>query len=378
MRKTFLYRINPTKAQTTRLLKSLEECRWTYNKLLEQRKIYWEEAQVSVGLYDQQGYLPYLKQERPALSIVHSQVLQNVNVRLDLAFQAYFRRVKAGEHPGYPRFRGYGRYDSLTYPQYGNGAKLSGSQLQLSKIGNVPILLHRPLEGTPKTVTIKRSATGKWYAAIVCEWEPTPQPSCPHQIGIDVGLFSFATCSDGQVIANPRFFRSEERTLAKVQRKHAKLAKGSLARRKHRQAVARVHERIKFRRHNFTHQHSRRIVNNNGLIAVEALSIQRMLHHHGLAKSISDAAWASFRELLSVKAGWAGRKFSAVNPAYTSQTCSACGHRQKIPLSERVFNCPCCRLQIDRDLNASKNILALGLQSIGSQSVEAPGFSHGE
>ena len=378
MRKTFLYRINPTKAQATRLSKNLEECRWVYNQLLAQREAYWTEAGIAVSMYAQHQYLPFLKEDRPSLRCVHSQVLQNVSERLDLAFQAFFRRVKSGDNPGYPRFRGYGRYDSITYPQYGNGAKISGSQLQLSKIGNVPIILHRPLEGTPKTVTIRRSSTGKWYATISCEWEPTPLPGCPNQVGIDVGLASFATCSDDEVIDNPRFFRTEERALAKVQRKHAKLEKGSPARRKHRKVVARVHERIKFRRHNFTHQHSRKIVNHNGLIAVEDLSINKMLHNHCLAKSISDAAWASFSQLLSVKAAWAGRKYIAVNPAYTSQTCSQCGHRQKIPLSERVFDCPCCCLHIDRDLNASLNILALGLQSIGTQSVEAPGFSHGE
>ena len=206
MRKTFLYRIYPTKSQATKLYLALEECRWLYNQLLEQRKVYWEEAAVNVGLYDQHAYLPYLKAERPTLTGVHSQVLQNVAVRLDLAFQAFFRRVKHGENPGYPRFRGRDRYDSFTYPQYGNGAKLSGSQLQLSKIGNVEIVLHRPLEGTPKTVTIRRSSTGKWYAAISCEWEPTPLPDCPVQVGIDVGLSSFATCSfvrGGRVVFLP-------------------------------------------------------------------------------------------------------------------------------------------------------------------------------
>jgi putative transposase len=366
MRKTFLYRIYPTKAQITRLNKSLEECRWVYNQLLEQRKVYWDEAGIAVGLYDQHSYLPYLKEERSDLKLVHSQVLQNVGVRLELAFQAFFRRVKAGENPGYPRFRGYGRYDSLTYPQYGNGAQLTGAHLQLSKIGNVPVVLHRPLEGVPKSVTIKRSSTGKWSAAIACEWEPTPLPECAAQVGIDVGLTTFATLSNGETIANPRFFRQEEQALAQVQRRHSKLEPGSPARRKHRKAVARVHERIKFRRHNFTHQHSRRIVNTRGLIAVEDLNVNRLVHNHCLAKSISDAAWAGFSELLRVKAAWAGRVFIAVNPAYTSATCSRCGHRQKMPLDARVFDCPCCQLHMNRDLNASLNILALGLQGLAS------------
>ncbi len=378
MRKTFRYRIQPTKAQATTLSHALDECRWAYNQLLEQRCVYWEEAGISVGLYDQHAYLPYLKAARPALRDVHSQVLQNVAVRLDLAFQAFFRRVKAGETPGYPRFVGVGRYTSLTYPQYGNGATLTDDQLYLSKVGPVAVVLHRPLEGTPKTVTLTRSSTGKWYAAISCEWEPTPLPVVEPVVGIDVGLTTFATLSDGTAIANPRFFRTEERALAAVQRAHAKLEKGTPRRRQHRQVVARVHERVKWRRQNHAHQHSRRIVNRCQVIAVEDLTVNQMVHNHCLAKSISDAAWAEFATFLAYKAAWAGRQYVAVNPAYTSQDCHACGHRQKMPLSERVYRCPCCGGAWDRDQNASLNILARGLASIGSQPVEAPGFSRGE
>jgi putative transposase len=333
-------------------------------------------------MYAQHQYLPFLKEERPSLAEVHSQVLQNVSQRIDLAFQAFFRRAKAGENPGYPRFRGVGRYTSMTYPQYGNGAKLNGRQLQLSKVGNVEVVLHRPIEGTPKTVTIRRSSTGKWYAAISCEWEPTPLPPNDNAVGIDVGLTTFATLSDGQEIENPRFFRREEKALAKASRRLSSAEKGTPARKKRRKVVARVHERVRWRRHNFSHQHSRRIVNDHGTIAVEDLSVNRMVKSHCLSKSISDAAWSEFSQLLSVKAAWAGRRCVAVNPAYTSQTCSACGNRlppdKRLGLSERVFDCPCCGLHLGRDLNASLNILALGLQSIGTQSVEAPAFTPGE
>jgi putative transposase len=157
-----------------------------------------------------------------------------------------------------------------------------------------------------------------------------------------------------------------------VQRKLSKLAKGTPERRKHRKVVARVHERIKFRRENFTHQASRKIVNHFGVIAVEDLHVNRMVHHHCLAKSIADASWSQFFGQLSCKAEEAGRQFIKVNPTYTTQTCSRCGHRQKMPLSERLFACPCCHVHLDRDLNAARNILALGRQGIGSQSVEAP------
>jgi putative transposase len=286
--------------------------------------------------------------------------------------------VKSGETPGYPRFRGRNRYDSFCFPQYGSGCKLEGNQLYLSKIGNVRIVLHRPLEGTPKTVCVRRSPTGKWYVTVACEWQPTPLPETPEQVGIDVGLASFGTLSTGDTIENPRFFREEEKSLAKAQRRLAKELKGTPKRRKRRKIVARVHERIRFRRQNFAHQESRNIVNRFQVSAIEDLSVNRMVHNHCLAKSISDAAWAAFASMLSVKAAWAGRSYVAVNPAYTSQDCSRCGHRQKMPLSERVYRCPCCRLELDRDLNAARNILRLGLQALGLWSLEAPCLGSGE
>jgi len=190
-------------------------------------------------------------------------------------------------------------------------------------------------------------------------------PENNEAVGIDVGLHSFATLSIGEHIENPRFFRQEEKALAKAQRKLSKAEKGTLERKKHRKVVARIHERIAWKRQDFIHQHSRRIINRFGIIAVEDIHVNRMLHNHCLAKSISDAAWSGFFQLLAQKAAWAARQFVAVNPAYTSQTCSSCGHRQKMPLSERVFKCPCCGLELDRDHNAAVNILGLGLQSLG-------------
>src|SRR5439155_9787437 len=136
--------------------------------------------------------LPALKTERPSLATVHSQVLQNVGVRIDLAFKAFFRRVKAGEAPGYPRFRGRERYDSFCYPQAPSGCKLNGDRLTLSGIGTVRVVLHRPLEGQTKTVSVRRSPTGKWYVTITCEWEATPLWATRERVGIDVGLDSLA------------------------------------------------------------------------------------------------------------------------------------------------------------------------------------------
>jgi putative transposase len=369
MRRAFKYRLYPNKRQAHLLSQQLEECRWLYNHLLAERKAAWENRQESLRLYDQQATLPSLKSARPMLAQVNAQVLQNVAVRIDLAFQAFFRRCKAGEKPGYPRFRGGGRYDSITYPQAPSGCKLDdvAHRVRLHGVGVVKILLHRPLEGTPKTATVTRSNTGKWYVCFSCECpEPSPLPKTGRQVGIDVGLRSFATLSTGQAIANPRFFRREEHALAKAQRRLSKEEKGTPEHARQRKVVARVHERITWRRGDFTHQHSRRIINQFDVIAVEDLSVNRMTHNHCLAKSIQDAAWSQFTFLLSYKAAWAGRKYAAVNPAYTTQDCSQCGHRQALTLSDRTYTCPCCGIVLDRDLNASMNILSVGQHALAS------------
>jgi putative transposase len=369
MRKTVTYRLYPNKQQQRLLEQQLEECRWLYNHLLAERRDAWEQRHASLRLYDQHATLPALKAERPSLAGVQSQVVQNVAVRIDLAFKAFFRRVKAGETPGYPRFRGTGRYDSLTFPQVPVGCKLDAEQrrLRIANVGQVKVVLHRPLDGLPKTATIRRSRTDKWYVSFSCECaQPSPLPETGQQVGIDVGLKAFATFSNGQQIANPRFFRLEESALARVQRRLSQEETGTPERARRRMVVARVYERIAWRRSDFAHQHSRRIVNTFDLMAVEDLSVNRMTHTHCLAKSIHDAAWSQFASLLSYKAAWAGRKYVAVNPAYTSQDCSQCGHRHKLSLSDRTYTCPCCGIVVDRDLNASRNILRLGQQSLAS------------
>ena len=360
--KTFKYRIYPSKGQITILNQTLEDCRMLYNHFLDQRKSSWIDSKESVGCYDQISTLAFLKEERKSLKNVHSQVLQNVAIRVDLAFQAFFRRVKKGDTPGHPRFKSYGRYDLFTFPQ--SGFKLNDNYVRVSKVGNVKINQHRPIEGTIKTITIKRSPTDKWFATFSCIVESKPLPISTESTGIDVGIESFATFSNGEKAINPTFFKKEQSALAKAQRKLSKQSKGTPDRAKARKVVARVHERIKNKRHNFIHQESRKIVNRYNVIAVEDLSINSMLHDCYFCKSIMDASWYTFLQTLSYKAEEAGRTFIKVNPAYTSQDCSSCGHRQTKKLSDRVHKCSCCGLKLDRDHNASINILRLGLQSL--------------
>lgn len=365
MLKTMKYRLKPTKAQATQLDSQLEECRCLYNHFLAERRDAWEERQESLTYHKQAITLPALKAHCADLSLVHSQVLQNVAVRIDLAFKAFFRRCKAGEEPGYPRFRGHGCYDSMTFPQYGNGCQMTDGLLKLSKVGALRVIHHRPLEGTPKTCTIRRSSTGKWSVTIACEVDTQPLPATGEAVGIDVGLISFATLSTGESTPCPKFLRTDEKDLKRTQRKLSAATKGTSERAKRRKIVARVHERIANRRSNFAHQESRRIVNQFDVIAIEDLSVNQMVHNHCLAKSIQDTAWSQFATCLAYKAAYAGRQYVAVNPSYTSQDCSGCGHRQKKTLAERVHSCACCGLTLDRDHNAALNIKRLGLQSLG-------------
>src|SRR5262245_2897034 len=361
-----------TKGQQRILEQQLEECRWVYNQTLAARRDAWEQRQQTLGLYDTQSLLPDWKAERKTLKLVHSQVLQNVQVRVDLAFKAFFRRVKAGEEPGYPRFKHYGRYDSMTYPQYGNGARLEGKKLILSRIGAALINLHRPIGGRIKTVTLRRSATGKWFVAFAVERERVSADDVPKTaVGVDVGLEKFATLSTGETVDNPHFFRSDEKDLKRAQRRLSEQPKATPERVRRRKIVARIHERVTSRRKNFAHQESRKLVNRFGIIVFEDLSITRMIKNHCLAKSIADAAWNQLARYTQYKAEDAGRAYIEIDARGTSQRCSWCGAVVNKDLSIRVHQCPHCGLEIDRDLNAAYNILRLGLQSQGLWSQEA-------
>ena len=373
MRKSFQYRMYPTKKQETALNATLELCRELYNHLLEQRKLSWEREKKSLSFYDQTNTFRSLKNYSSALRDVYSQVLLEVAMRVDLAFKAFFRRIKHGEKPGYPRFCGRGRYTSFVYPQ--SGFKVKDNSIVLSKIGKICTILHRPTEGKIKTCTIKKTPTGKWFVSFSCELERQALPELSASIGIDAGLLSFITLSSGEKVDNPRFFKTEEKALARVQRRLSKQEKGSRERRRQRKVVALRHERIKNKRKDFTHKLSHGLVHAYGVIAIEDLNINNMQRDNFtcLNKSIADAAWRSFFDMLCYKAECAGRTVLKVNPAYTSQTCSRCGYRQKLKLSNRHFKCPCCALSLDRDTNAAQNILSLGLQTLGLTPVEALG-----
>ena len=367
MRKTFKYRLYPTSAQRTALEKQLDCCRWVYNKALETRRDTWQNEGKGLSCYDTVKMLPEWKEAKPWLKQGHAQAMQEALQRLDLAFQAFFRRVKAGENPGYPRFRGKERYDSFTYPQEnGNWRFLDNGRVRLSKIGPVKIKLHRPIVGTIKTLNIRRDSLGNWYACFSCEFIPEPLPPVPAVIGIDMGLESFATLSTGEKIENPRFFRHNEKAIAKAQRRLSKATKGTPEYRKRKRVVQHIHERVANRRRDFAHKLSRQLVNGYQFIAFENLNINGMLGNHCLAKSIADASWNQLIQYTTHKAEWAGRRVVTVDPRNTSKLCSGCGALVEKVLSVRIHSCPHCGLELDRDHNAALNILGRGLASVGS------------
>jgi len=358
----YKFRLYPTKKQETTLVSWLEECRMLYNHFISERKQGWAKNKKSFTLYTQLNGLVKIKKTYPKLRTVYSQVLQNVGMRVDRAYQGFFRRLKRHEKPGYPRFKSYGRYDSFCYPTAAN-IKMDEDKIRLPMLGEVAWVKHREIEGKPKTLTVKRQH-GKWFAYLVTDTERKIEcPKSNENVGVDVGILTFAALSDGNNVENPRFFETKQKELAKKNRafQKARDAKKGVVRAK--KALIRVHEKIGNNRHNFVHQVTNSLVQKYNVICVEDINANEMLKKRWCNKQILDAAWGNFLDTLTFKAECAGRKLVRVNPAYTSQTCSKCGTRVLHELKDRVFNCGCGHSE-NRDLNAAKNILRLGLQSL--------------
>jgi putative transposase len=370
-RKTFKYKLRLTPQQGQAMELVLRRCRELYNAALQERREAWQKCGVNVTFASQSAQLPAIKEVRPEYRDIHSQVLQDVLTRLDCAFQAFFRRVKAGEQPGYPRFHGTNRYSSFTYKLFGNGATLDNGFLVLSKIGRIGVRWSRPLEGTPKTVTISHEADG-WYVCFSCAEVPVqPLPPTGRETGIDVGLKVFLITSEGDAVENPRHHRKAEKQLKKAQRRVSRRKKGSKRRRKAVTLLKRKHQKVKRQRHDFHHKTANTLLLQYDVIYREDLRVANMVRNPHLSKSISDAGWAQFRTILEAKAACAGRQVVAVPPAYTTQDCSACGTRIPKSLSVRTHVCTSCGLVLDRDENAARNIQWAGQVLRGLVAVAA-------
>jgi putative transposase len=359
-RKAYRFRIYPNEEQRRILERTLQTCRILYNGLLAERRDTYRKNGRSASYYEQKRGLTKRRNDNPYLPQVHSQVLQDVALRLERAFERFFKRDKNGRKAGYPRFKGRNRYDSFTYPQYGNGAILKDGRLQLSKIGAVRIFQHRPIppNGTVKTCTIRRDVD-KWYACFTVEIKNPPQRlrQRKSQVGIDLGLNSLMTLSNGEKVEPPKFLRKSEKKLQREQRRLSRKRKGSQNRRKQVIKLACIHRKIRLQRTDFNHKLSRNLVNRFDVIGFEELQIPNMMRNHYLAKSIADAGWGQLRLFTSYKAEEAGKRVEAVDPYGTTRDCSRCGFHVPKNLSERIHECPNCGLKIDRDWNAARNVL---------------------
>ena len=359
MRRTFLYRAKLNKATEANCNQWLETCRILYNLALDQRISIYKQHGKSISAVTQMSQLPELKEAYPEFKAVGSQCMQDVIQRLDKAYKAFFLRLKRGAKAGFPRFKGYGRYDSFTLKQA--GWRLEGRYLYITNVGRFKLFLSRPVEGDIKTVTIRRATTGEWYVAFSCDNVPQREfPATEHEIGIDVGLKSFAVDSEGNQIQPPQYFRKSEKLLRRQQRSLSRKKKGANRRHMARVLVAKAHEKVSNQRKDFLHKAANSYIENYRTIYIEDLNIKGMVRNRHLAKSISDSGWGLFFNFLTYKAEEAGRTVIKVPPHNTSQICSGCGEKVPKALSVRIHKCPFCKLNVDRDHNAALNIKALG------------------
>ena len=389
--KAYKYRLYPNKEQARKLQWTLDRARELYNAALQERRDAWQMCKVSISYTQQAAQLPEIKEIRPEYHDIHSQVLQDVLRRVKKAYDNFFRRVKAGKTPGYPRFQGSGRYDSFTFPQSGFSLT-KDNRVCLSKIGTLKVKFPKgkkanPPTGTMKTCTVKREGE-YWSIVFTCEVE---QAVVYHRsseaVGIDLGLLHFATLSDGSTVENPRHLRQAEQKLKKLQEALSRKKRGSKRRRKAAGRVGKAHRHIRSQRKDFHHKEARKLVKSYQTIVFEKLQPANMSKRPepkqdeatgqyvpngasakaGLNKSILDAGWGQFQQICKNKAECAGSRIVFVSPNYTSQMCSGCGAIVQKELEERWHTCS-CGCSLDRDHNAAINILRLGLQALEKES----------
>lgn len=356
-----------------------------YNACLEQRITHYRQHKGSVSYYDQQNELPALKAEFPEYTPLGSHALQETVRRVDRAFQAFFRRVKAGQTPGFPRFKSARRFKGFTYPdpagwKFALGQNGKHGALSISNLGTLKLRGKPRQWGKPTTLTLTRKSTGEWFASITVRCIPKREAG-PHAVGVDLGCETAISLSDGGTIENPRHLKESLQKLKVLQRRMAKRKRGGANREKARLAVAKLYAKVANQRKHFQHFETAKLVQTYGLIATETLQVKNMTakggaYKKGLNRSILDVGMATIKQMLSYKVeetGGYGRLVEVpTRKVKPSQTCPACGHQHKKLLSERTHVCEQCGYTAPRDVAAAQVMLAWALNELGTDSLASP------
>jgi putative transposase len=385
MRRAYKFRMRPTARQHIALAGCVEGHRELYNAALQERRDAWRARRTRIRYGDQSAQLKDIRRERPDVAVWSFSSQQATLRRLDRAFDGFFRRVKGGRAPGYPRFKGAQRFDSVEWPRDGDGARWhpDTKRVYLQGLGQVKVTAHREVVGRVKTIQVRREGR-RWMLILCCDDVPaSPLPATGRDVGIDVGIARFATTSDGDHVDNPRWARIAAARLAAAQQRLSRARRASNSRGRRRETVAARHRKVANCRRNFHHKTARMLVAAYDLIVVEDLAIANMVRRAtsvpdpnnpggflpngaaaktGLNRSITDAGWGQFVSILRAKAEDAGRTVIEVDPRHTSDRCEACGHAAKgNRVTQAVFACRTCGHSAQADEHAARNILRAGL-----------------
>lgn len=385
MRRAYVFRLRPTARQHVALAACVEAHREMYNAALQERRDAWSHSRTRIYYGDQSVQLTAIRSVRPDQAVWSFSSQQATLRRLHKSFEDFFRRVKRGEKAGYPRFKGKSRFDSVQWPKDGDGARWlpDTKRVYLRGIGQVKVEVHRRVAGRVKTLQIKRCGR-RWLLVLSCDGVPTnPLPATCRQVGIDVGVVSFATTSDGKHIDNPRWGRAAGDELTTAQQRLQRAKRGSRNRQRRRETVAARYRKVANQRRDFHHKLGRDLVAAYDVLVVEDLKIGNMIRRakavpdpaspgqylangaqakSGLNRSISDAGWRRFLNVLRAKAEEAERVLVEVDPRHTSDGCEKCGHvAAENRVTQAEFVCQRCSHRAQADEHAARNILRAGL-----------------